>query len=359
MQRRISYRSCTRNLAITASLLLAMEVAVPDAWAKPAPLEFNRDIRPILSENCFACHGFDAKKRNAELRLDTQEARFDIRGDLTISARIRTAEPVAAILSKYDWRGGQRSFVFGIGGEGDNNAAPGHLYFWISSRADAFAGLTVFGSQPVNDGQQHDVAVVFEAGRSARLIVDGIEDTAAKFSGRPPDTIAVSQRRLVIGQGYDNSAEPNAFRFKGDLKAVKLYNRALGTGGKVVSFPIMRELAKPRETFIHLRGSFLSRGDKVTPAAPAVLVGARGEQPRNRLEFARWLVDGKNPLVARVAVNRFWQSFFGHGLVRTADDFGSQGTPPTHPELLDWLAVEFVESGWDMKQMSRLIVTST
>ena len=126
---------------------------------------------------------------------------------------------------------------------------------------------------------------------------------------------------------------------------------------KSVSVPVMKERAEPRETFIHVRGNFLTRGEKVSPGVPAFLLGETG-QPGNRLEFARWLVNGKNPLVARVVVNRFWQGYFGHGLVRTPTDFGLQGEPPTHPELLDWLASEFVASGWDMKAMHRLIVTS-
>src|SRR5204863_7093709 len=82
------------------------------------------------------------------------------------------------------------------------------------------------------------------------------------------------------------------------------------------------------------------------------------EAPRNRLTFARWLVDPGNPLVGRVTMNRQWSAFFGRGIVRTTEDFGYQGEPPTHPELLDWLAVEFVRRGWSMKAMHRLIVTS-
>ena len=126
---------------------------------------------------------------------------------------------------------------------------------------------------------------------------------------------------------------------------------------KTVSVPVMKERTQPRETFIHVRGNFLTVGEKVSPGLPAFLLGETA-QPDNRLEFARLLVNGRNPLVARVVVNRFWQGYFGYGLVRTPADFGLQGESPTHPELLDWLAREFVASGWDMKAIHRLIVTS-
>ena len=122
--------------------------------------------------------------------------------------------------------------------------------------------------------------------------------------------------------------------------------------------PVMEELTTPRDTRVHLRGSFLNKGDKVAPAVPALFDVQPGQQPRNRLEFARWLVNGRNPLVARVAVNRLWQASFGHGLVRTPADFGRQGERPSHPELLDWLACELVESGWDLRHVHQLIVTS-
>ena len=114
----------------------------------------------------------------------------------------------------------------------------------------------------------------------------------------------------------------------------------------------------PRPTFVHHRGEFLQPGEAVEPGTPAFLPPMPPDLPRNRLGFARWLVSADNPLTARVAVNRQWQAFFGRGLVPTTEDFGYQGALPSHPELLDWLATEFVANGWSLKKLNRLIVTS-
>jgi hypothetical protein len=111
-------------------------------------------------------------------------------------------------------------------------------------------------------------------------------------------------------------------------------------------------------TLFRQKGSFTSPGERVYAALPAVLGVLPDEQPPNRLGLARWLVSDDNPLTARVAVNRFWETLFGHGLVATVEDFGSQGERPSHPELVDWLAVEFMEKGWSQKAILREIVSS-
>jgi hypothetical protein len=121
---------------------------------------------------------------------------------------------------------------------------------------------------------------------------------------------------------------------------------------------VMAEMERPRDTFVLLRGDYRNHGEKVQPGVPAMLPPLPKDAPLNRLTLARWLVDPAHPLTARVAVNRFWQMYFGHGIVKTQEDFGVQGEPPVHPELLDWLATEFVRTGWDVKAMQRLIVTS-
>jgi len=120
---------------------------------------------------------------------------------------------------------------------------------------------------------------------------------------------------------------------------------------------VMRENT-PRPSFIYHRGEFLSPGDPVTPGVPAALHPAPSGAKLDRLGLARWLVDGENPLVDRVAVNRLWQELFGLGIVETAEEFGAQGELPSHPELLDWLAIAYRDSGWDTKEMLKLIVTS-
>lgn len=115
----------------------------------------------------------------------------------------------------------------------------------------------------------------------------------------------------------------------------------------------------PRKTYRHHRGEYLSAREEVSPGVPAVFAPLPEDQPANRLTFARWLVSDCNPLVARVTVNRAWRAFFGAGIVRTSGDFGTQSAPPSHPELLDWLACELPERGWSVKHIHRLIVTSS
>jgi hypothetical protein len=127
---------------------------------------------------------------------------------------------------------------------------------------------------------------------------------------------------------------------------------------KVPSTLVMRELPKPREAFVQIGGDFLRKGVSVSPGVPAILPPLETTGTPNRLDLARWLVDRRNPLTARVTVNRIWQHYFGKGLVATDNDFGVQGSPPTHPELLDWLANEFMERGWSQKQLHKLIVSS-
>jgi hypothetical protein len=121
---------------------------------------------------------------------------------------------------------------------------------------------------------------------------------------------------------------------------------------------VSQEMTEPRKAHVLVRGNFQTPGEAVERSVPAVLPPMPSDAPKNRLGLALWLVSKEHPLTARVTVNRFWKQVFGTGIVKTLGDFGSQGERPTHPELLDWLAVEFVESGWDVKGMMKRIATS-
>ena len=307
-------------------------------------------------------------------------ARFSLTRSMTITAEIQTTGAIGDIVSKYDWKAGERGYVFGVGGEGDVKAEPGKLFAWFSSEAATFKGVVAYGSRRVDDGQSHHVAMVFEAGQSVRFFVDGIEDEAVRIEGPIPKTVAQSARGLAVGAGFEDSSKATAFRFDGRLANVRLYDRVISNpsgldvskpkvaeyrrlakaGGASIEVPVMDELPEPRETHVLVRGDFKNKGERVFAGVPKIMPAlstTNGASP-NRLDFARWLFSGKQPLTARVAVNRIWQHHFGEGLVRTMADFGHYGDRPSHPELLDWLAVRFAESDWDVKAMHRLIVNS-
>ena len=121
---------------------------------------------------------------------------------------------------------------------------------------------------------------------------------------------------------------------------------------------VLKERSEPRQTHIFKRGDWQKPGPLVTPGVPSILNPLPPDAPLDRLTLAKWLVDRKSPTVARVIVNRIWQEYFGRGIVATSEDFGTQGDAPTHPKLLDWLAVEFMDSGWNVKHIQRLIAES-
>ncbi len=151
-------------------------------------------------------------------------------------------------------------------------------------------------------------------------------------------------------EGTPKHRDPQLVELTGKL-------RALRRRAPLVTYTlIMRELPKPRDAYIHLGGDFLRKGSAVSPGTPAFLPAK--VEGGNRLDLAKWIVDPRNPLTARVTVNRMWQMYFGKGIVESENDFGLIGAKPTHPELLDWLATEFVARGWSQKAMHRLIVTS-
>ncbi|MCA9177081.1 MAG: PSD1 domain-containing protein [Planctomycetales bacterium] len=202
--------------------------------------------------------------------------------------------------------------------------------------------------------------------------VAGRGELTLRFGATPPKYNIGRFRVSVTDAPLSKLALPDSRRAELE-QAVKRAEAKRGELAKrLPSTMVMRELPKPRESHVHIRGDFLRKGDAVTPNVPDLLPPLRRDEVEptepteptepaelaNRLDLARWLVRGDNPLTPRVTVNRVWGRLFGLGLVETENDFGMQGTPPSHPELLDWLAVDFRDHGWSLKRLHRQILTS-
>ena len=176
------------------------------------------------------------------------------------------------------------------------------------------------------------------------------------IAGKPPGQRTSAQQQRLREHYIDRYAAPDARKTYKRLKELRKQQSSLAAN--LPTTMVMQELDSPRDAFVLLRGQYDQHGEKVRPGVPASLPSLPAAGSSNRLALAQWLVDPSHPLTARVLVNRLWQQHFGVGIVKTSEDFGSQGEPPSHPELLDWLAVELVESGWDIKHLQRRIVTS-
>ncbi|WP_235908728.1 DUF1553 domain-containing protein [Roseiconus nitratireducens] len=240
--------------------------------------------------------------------------------------------------------------------------------------------LTNDGSQSAN-GQK-----IYINGQPVVTVVD--DNTNSNTGGVKPD------RPLIVGAGI----RPGSRSLRGALRDLRIYSVALWSDEiEVLGAPadseirtrfarikptppyeryvdlrlqlqayeeslptvmVMREAEAPKPTYVRRRGVYNDLGDRVQRSVPAMLPPMDESLPRNRLGLARWLVSPEHPLTARVAVNRYWQKYFGAGLVKTPEDFGTQSEAPSHPELLDWLAVTFIESGWNIAEMQKLIVGS-
>lgn len=201
------------------------------------------------------------------------------------------------------------------------------------------------------------------------IIRSTLRADAGRMMEKNPAALPEAVRKII-----ETKSEMSLAQCQAVARALKPANPAMGRKLEEASITAARlealekkevrvqeEMQEIRPTFIAKRGDFLAPGEQVMPATPAVLHPFGDELPRNRLGLARWLVDPANPLVARAYVNRLWLELFGQGLVTTPEEFGSQGARPSHPELLDWLAVAFVEEdGWSLKKaLRRLVLSST
>ncbi|MEY3584664.1 MAG: hypothetical protein RJA48_1747, partial [Verrucomicrobiota bacterium] len=187
------------------------------------------------------------------------------------------------------------------------------------------------------------------------LKTDPTAEAARRLLAKPADQLTKADSKALEKLFTDSPEHP---RFAATAKVTAAKGAFDAAQGEPVNVMVMKELPKPRDAFVLLRGEYDKIGPKVERALFRALPPMPAGEPNNRLGFSRWLVSGTHPLTGRIWVNRAWERFFGIGIVKTSEDFGSQAEWPSNPELLDWLAVEFVERKWDMKAMQKLIMSS-
>ena len=240
--------------------------------------------------------------------------------------------------------------------DGINNPMRTREPLRIGASGSAPEGSGSTDSRPRFEGMIDDVRIYTRVLTPTETAVVATAESLSDIAQIAPASRTSGQSeklRLAFLDQYASSDIQDAWRHVKDLerRRAELWD----------SFPtvmVMEEMDPPKETHRLIRGAYDLPGERVSPGVPAILPPVNEGEAPNRLAFARWLVQPDHPLTARVTVNRFWQMYFGTGLVKTAGNFGTQGEYPSHPELLDWLATTFIDSGWDVKAMQRAIVTS-
>jgi hypothetical protein len=195
------------------------------------------------------------------------------------------------------------------------------------------------------------ISVTDQRGETVRTLTAAPLEDLAKTDSVSKELRGRLLSQFLLDDAPYQHAKSNADRARSQLSEVVNASGALNV-------QVLAERKEPRETHILVRGVWDAKGERVDPGVPSTILPLAAEETRTRLDLAEWIVSAENPLTARVVVNHLWQMMFGAGLVRTPDDFGHQGEFPTHPELLDWLAVELLEHDWDLRHILRLIATS-
>ncbi|MCI0624428.1 MAG: DUF1553 domain-containing protein [Acidobacteria bacterium] len=213
------------------------------------------------------------------------------------------------------------------------------------------------GPQWLFQGLIDEVRIYKTLPSPAQIAILSCPDSLSQIAAIPPQRRSEGQRLKIRQAFLDEAATATVQREWKRLRELQQQKAALEAS--FVTLMVMQELPQPRPAYVLQRGAYDAPGERVERGVPAVLPAMPKAGPNNRLGLARWLVSAENPLTARVTVNRFWQMFFSSGLVKTAEDFGAQGEAPSHPELLDWLAVELQQNGWNVKALLKTMVMSS
>ncbi len=337
--------------------------------------------------------------------IGNQKPRFDYRDAFTMSAWIKPDSPKGAILSKgEDYLEGEQHGLYLIDGKVRlhvtfrwtdlamrlETVKPVKLHEWQHVVATYDGGMKAKGVHIFVNGEPQELKVLFDQllwpidskepwriGAGGGLRFSGAIDEVRVYKRElSPEEVAVLsvlqpvEQLAAIPAQQRSRAQADKLRFcfldefapkkvvqaRRTLTALRTQRAAFYES--IPTVMVMAEQGQRRDSFILKRGAYDAHGEKVAPNTPAVLPAMKPEWPKNRLGLARWLVDRDNPLTARATVNRFWAMLFGVGLVKTVEDFGSQGEWPLHQDLLDWLAVEFMDSGWNVKGILKTMVMS-
>ena len=293
----------------------SLAVHIIDAWPENAIKVVTADavLDPGAWQHVFVTYDGSSKASGVKIYVDGEEKKLRVnRNSLAEDASIRTKTPL---------RIGQRSDT------------------------QAFDGGSVQDVRLFHRAlDAAEVKTIAEVGAVQAILADGAEERTEE-----QDAALFGYYLTVHDEQYAALA--------GAVAKLQQEREEIRERSPVTHVQQERMDAEP-VAYILMRGAYDKPGEEVSATTPAALHPLRPDAPRNRLGLAEWLVDPENALTARVAVNRFWQELFGQGLVTTPEDFGTMGAPPSHPELLDWLAVEFRESGWDVKHLFKLMLTS-
>lgn len=320
------------------------------AWIKP---EANKGAILSHAEDYFEGQGHGLYLIDGKIRLHVVFRWTDI------GLRVETVNPVKLrewqhVLVTYDGKRKASGVHIYVNGKPQQlnvlfDELTWPMDFKLPLRIGAGGGLRFQGA--IDDVRVYRVALTADQAATIPL-----RQSIHEIAAMAPESRSKAQRDKLRFAFLEQGAPKDIRRAHDELAAAHKERQQFWDS--IPTVMVMVESSKPRDAFVLKRGAYDNHGEKVTPGVPAVLPPLRPEWPNNRLGLARWLVDRSNPLTARVTVNRFWQMYFGTGLVKTVQDFGSQGDWPTHIELLDWLATEFMDTGWNVKALQKTIVMS-
>jgi hypothetical protein len=320
------------------------------AWIKP-----ESDEGAILShsEDYFEGQGHGLYLIDGKIRLHVVFRWTDI------GLRVETANPVRLkewqhVLVTYNGKRKASGVHIYVNGEPQKlnvlfDELTWPMDFKLSLRIGAGGGLRFRGA--IDDVRIYRVALTAEQAATIPL-----RQSIHEIAAMTPEARGKAQSDKLRFAFLERAAPKDVRRVRDELSAARKEQQQFWES--IPTVMVMVEGNKPRDAFVLKRGAYDNPGERVSPGVPTILPPMRPEWPNNRLGLARWLVDRSNPLTARVTVNRFWQMYFATGLVKTVQDFGSQGDWPLQLDLLDWLATEFMENGWNVKALQKTIVMS-